>query len=457
MGEKFTMLKKNEKGDVVMPLGKRTGFILCVLILFLVSVLPVYADGSFWNCGLDGFPKCEGQFNGSTVGSKVVTQATVVRWTAAHKAQVESGASFEMETEDSCWWNGSPVNMNYGWSSVPNQGWDHHTHCGEATGENELLLNAATINSAGGSGNETPQYFFGIQWNCLIAGSHNIKVEFKKGPGGPNMIGRATPNCTSGSRSSEGLVDTSSAQLSIDEQIETVTLWSSSIHGYKYVVQQVGDEYEVKVIVEFDDSNLDTFTVANVEFQDLLNSRASDDEIMVTVTFKRPNSYQDVTEFISNVGMVATQYAVYGTSNENDLIFSSYYPSSDGQIEEFPASNTYNENVITNDGVMMVTGIVSHENLDIINSQDNIALLDVSANVIRDEIAQQLGINIEASDIYIPNPAWLAYEDSLANPTAVGLSSTLANWTLSGTAIISLAIILTLSLITASQRKVKYE
>lgn len=409
-----------------------------------VSVSYAQNDGDFWpNTCCTGKLKswATHSVNGVYVGPSIVSKAQNINFeNVGRRDTLELGYLKDPD----CPSGGDPITYYGAHSNIPNNGYEYESQCEGGTSEVDIKLDNDHIDF------NYDHYYFYVVWRCRQTGWHRTAIETSRN--GVTQIQRsAARNCSSTVRSGGEKEPQENLSQPFNDD-ESVLIHSNTIQDYSYFVYQYEDQYKVEVNVDFDSDN--SLTSANEGFVSTMyesSTRSSIDDLAqeraaVSIIFTNPLTHQQASDFVSSRGLEVTQYGIFGKSkNRNDTV-SSYYLSQDGDIDPFSETMSLDdETTILYDGVMIVSGLIDFANIEAIGSQYDVSLVDVSANLIQDEIYSELNIDIPVEKINIPHQAWNVYENQLPEPTSINMSQ--SDTILSQTPVV-LAILFTGCLIT---------
>lgn len=395
-------------------------FLTCMLLIAGV----VYADGAFWSTPT-GAPG-SGNFTGSNQSSNTIRgEATGISWGSTFWL----GSSAEMEIG---WPNvngnecgtphGDPMRHKSVWASLPNNGAVGESSCGSTpASEIDLLINKSQVATQ-------TSYTYGVDFWCLKTGNWDIGVEWQNSStGGVTQIQRTDDrSCTStvSSLTSDGNQNESTTLPNVFVEAKQSLVMTDTIGGYGYELYQSGDTYRAKTVALFDSiASVHEKMMENQAYLHSLQSvRDGSENVLVAITFADAIDKETATEFVQETGMEVLQYGVFGVDQSNQT-FSSYHTPLNGSIEDVPDFYETGAGVVTNDGIMTIQAITSISVVQQLNDRDDIALLDLSANMIQDTIAQDVGVELNLRSLYTPNPAWLLFTDQPTAPTSVSLST----------------------------------
>ncbi len=260
-------------------------------------------------------------------------------------------------------------------------------------------------------------------FDCLRTASHDIGIEIRNAPSFPSQLSDVTDSCTStASRSPE----MNNSGLDSEAAFTPVQVLNSDINGYGFTIHQVGEnEYEMAANWRFDTQTvLNDFIEKNQALlHEATSSPSSPAQMMAAITFAQPASYQLASSLQATHKLNVLQYGVFGKSAMGNTV-SSYYMQDDGRVHDWVSELRSDAELITFDGLMTMLVIVDSKELAELNQRPDVALIDLTANVAKAKLAREISIDIPLKDLYVPNPAWMLYEDTGSVPTAVGLKDT---------------------------------
>lgn len=388
-------------------------FRLGILLIIALVALALVA----WEPSITESPYT-GTYSREYVSSDVViSKARQVKWNTAGISRIRANFwdEFFDQTAD-CTVN-SPngdklIPLSYS-SNIPNWGVWAYNDCGgplpDVNEEVELHQNSlATV--------AEQAYYYDIRWRCNGAVSGEINTTYELGAIGAKdwldkvTYSRTTGVCGAASSSLSGeLTNQSAFQPSTEGKDsppipqETPLLSGDGPEElYQYrVVETPHGKIRIRVHVNFHDPLV-------FERYRALNSRLAEslmgthEPVRVTMTFVSPHPVNAVAALLARSELTVLSYGATGRDELGDQVSVFIWPES-AAVEPFPPLEG-----VTLDGIMVVTGLVkpTSDGLGLLTRDPRIALLDVLATVLKQDVEAELGKPIDVLQIHIPTPFW---------------------------------------------------
>lgn len=289
-------------------------------------------------------------------------------------------------------------------SNIPNTGINGYNDCGvyQWFEESELKINPHSLNTS-------TQYWQRVNWQCVDEdASGDLNVSFEAAPWHHGWLDKESYSCGSSSASSGNELNDVD-KLTIQNEPILLREVDNGIFSYQVIRKSNGN---LRVYSDVDFLEPQTFEAYKDENERLLNTiilgKAESGTTLAVVTFISPLTVEEARAIAQNADIEVISYSVFGHL-EDDIVSTYMFPQS-RTIEDTIQIETNPENMgeIINDGVMTIMGYVDSSGLQLLNSYENIALLDVTASRIQSEI-RDLDEVVDLQQFAIPNPAWQIY------------------------------------------------
>lgn len=295
-------------------------------------------------------------------------------------------------------------------SNIPNTGINVYNDCGvyQWFEESELKINPYSLNTS-------TQYWQSVTWQCVNAGvSGDLNITFEAAPWHhTGWLDKESYSCGYSFASFGNEIDDVDRSTTQNEPILLREV-DNGIFSYRVIRKSDGN---LRVYSDVDFMDPQIFKAYKVENERLLNTilseKAENDTILVIVTFNSPLTVEEAQSLTKNARMEVLSYSVFG-HQENDIVSTYMFPQS-RTIEDTIQMKTHLENIgeVVNDGVMTIMGYVDGSGLQLLDSYQNVALLDTVASRIQSEIRDLDGA-VDLQQFAIPNPAWHIYAGEIS-------------------------------------------
>lgn len=380
------------------------GAISFVTILTLVAWTRIYAGtpytGVFW---LSSIP------NGMRSNLRNVV------WDTTGVNEIKNNGYFE-EYDQTADCVGSPkvgdkFKANTVVTTMPNTGVFAYNDCdGPGPNVNEEVELALNSNSVVAGTN----YQYDVNWICNqtnISGEVNVTFEYINIYRDWNTKSQYYGWCGIGLQSVTNSGDNwNSERLSTPNHalVYETSPQTSALH-YK-VLRSTDGFLRARAFTEFQDGeSLRALHLSNIQ---LLESRkkSSSDQIFAVVTLYKGITSDQLLELLDKSGLQIVSYGAFGYNLDNQQVAVYMWPENNKNVA-LP-----NEDGVEYYGIYTFSLIGSPADFDYLLSTNEVALLDLTANQIQEDIQTKLGEAIELTQIGVPNPAWQIVAGELKTP-----------------------------------------
>lgn len=386
---------------------KFTTVFVGVFICLLGIVFSVHAA---WGNGGAEAPY-QGNYTYSRNGTTVTSNASSMKWTqTAINNMTWDGTSEYLDQTADCVSNppvGDRLHVLSSSTNIPNSGIYGYNDCGvyQWFEETEVTINPYSLKT-------TTSYWNTVNWQCVYSTANGeLNVSFEPTPWNHKWLDKEYYSCGPQMNNGESQIP---SDRPVKKEPEILREVNHNTFSYQ-VIRTPNGHLRVYATVNF--LNEQVFEAYRAENQQILNSllskESSSDAIFVVVTFASPLSQEEAKTLIQNAQMDTVSYGIFG--HMNDEVVSTYVSPLSRTVEDFSQEKQYLENIgeVVYDGIMTITGFVDNEGLQILEEYQGVALLDLTANRIQQELSD-LNSTIELTQFVVPNPAWLIYSGELS-------------------------------------------